>query len=104
MCSTTKIPPAPVSSKFLEPYQRITSTGAFIPEADGLRFLAILSVFIFHLAGDVLRHSPGAPPPTGWIFATTQVLSFGVPLFFAISGFILGAPFAAAHLQKRQPV
>jgi peptidoglycan/LPS O-acetylase OafA/YrhL len=104
MCSTTKIAPARVSPKFLEPYQRITSTGAFIPEVDGLRFLAILSVFIFHLAGDVLRHSPGAPQPAGWIFATTQVLSFGVPLFFAISGFILGTPFAAAHLQQRRPV
>jgi peptidoglycan/LPS O-acetylase OafA/YrhL len=93
-----------VARGFLVPYQRITSSGRFIPEVDGLRFLAIFSVFIFHLAGDVLRHSPNGPPQGSLVFAVTQILSIGVPIFFVISGFILGTPFAAAHLQQKPPV
>ncbi len=95
------------SLRFLEPYRRITSSGQFIPEIDGLRFLAIVSVFLYHLAGDVLRNSPAdyrQSLDSNWLFAATQVMNIGVPLFFVISGFILGAPFAAAHLGKKGPV
>lgn len=90
---------------FLTPYRRITSTGQFIPEIDGLRFAAIFSVYIYHLAGDVLRHSSPSQSQSldgNWLFSVTQILNFGVPLFFVISGFILGMPFASAHLH-RQP-
>jgi len=31
--------------------RRITSSGNFIPEIDGLRFIAILSVVLFHIYG-----------------------------------------------------
>lgn len=97
----------PFSARFLAPYRRITSSGQFIPEIDGLRFIAILSVYIYHLAGDVLRHSSASENlavHTHWLFSVTQILNIGVPLFFVISGFILGMPFAAAHLQGRRPV
>jgi peptidoglycan/LPS O-acetylase OafA/YrhL len=89
-------------------FRRVTSNGLLIPEIDGLRFVAILSVFIYHLAGDVLRH---ADPPYGlavsqadWFFRFTQKLDFGVPLFFVISGFILALPFARHYLRKEPRV
>jgi len=95
------------SARFLAPYRRITSSGQFIPEIDGLRFIAIFSVYIYHLAGDVLRHSSAGQNPAldgHWLFPVTQILNVGVPLFFVISGFILGMPFAAAHLRRQRPV
>jgi peptidoglycan/LPS O-acetylase OafA/YrhL len=90
--------------RILAPYQRITSSGQFIPEIDGLRFIAIFSVFVYHLAGDILRHSPpqyGHSLQAHPLFNLTQQLSIGVPLFFIISGFILGLPFAT-RLEKGQ--
>lgn len=107
MPATAEIASSSFSSRFLQPYRRITSSGQFIPEIDGLRFLAIFSVFIYHLAGDVLRNSPahyGQSLDSNWLFAVTQILNIGVPLFFVISGFILGMPFAAAHLRQKRPV
>jgi peptidoglycan/LPS O-acetylase OafA/YrhL len=107
MATMTHIPRASLASRFLEPYRRITSTGQFIPEIDGLRFVAIFSVYIYHLAGDILRHSPPQLRTSldgNWLFSVTQILNVGVPLFFVISGFILGMPFAAAHLNHKKPV
>ena len=85
---------------FLKRYRRITTTGKFIPEIDGLRFLAVLSVYIYHLAGDILRHtSPEWHESlnSNWLFSVTQILNVGVPLFFVLSGFILSLPFADAR-------
>jgi peptidoglycan/LPS O-acetylase OafA/YrhL len=62
---------------------------------DGLRFGAILFVFLYHLSGNVVRHNPpGVAEPTAFLYVLTQQLNIGVPLFFAISGMILGLPFA----------
>jgi peptidoglycan/LPS O-acetylase OafA/YrhL len=86
---------------WLASFRRLTSSTRYIPEIDGLRFIAIASVFIFHTAGDILRHSPAnyrdslAADP---FFALTQRLNIGVQLFFAISGFVLALPFAAQYL------
>lgn len=88
-------------------YGRITSGGALIPEIDGLRFIAILFVYIYHLTGDVIRHSPAETnyaSGSRWLFPLTQVLGIGVPMFFTISGFILGLPFAKQHLPGGRPV
>ena len=91
----------------MEPYRRITSTGQFIPEIDGLRFIAILSVFIFHVAVYISHHSSPAYSQalqSNWLFQATQVLEVGVPLFFVISGFVLSLPFAQAYRNVRKPV
>jgi peptidoglycan/LPS O-acetylase OafA/YrhL len=81
-------------------FQRITSSGRYSPEIDGIRFIAIFAVFVFHLAGDVLRHAePGygerlASDP---LFRITQVLNIGVQLFFVLSGYVLALPFASQY-------
>lgn len=82
-------------------FRRVTSSQSYIPEVDGLRFIAIASVFLYHLAGDILRHSdPGYPNSLGHngLFLATQQLNIGVELFFVLSGFILTIPFASQYL------
>ena len=86
---------------------RETSTGLFIPEVDGLRFVAILSVFVFHLNAYLQSHSLVRYKVDGLSPILCRLLSegrFGVQLFFVISGLILSLPFAARHLQNKAPV
>jgi peptidoglycan/LPS O-acetylase OafA/YrhL len=85
---------------FFESLRRHTSSGLYIPQLDGLRFVAISSVLLFHVAGDILRHTPGDGfEGTSFLFLLTQQLNVGVPLFFVISGMILGLPFAKYWLK-----
>jgi hypothetical protein len=39
----------------LRSFQRITTSGSYIPEIDGLRFIAIISVMWIHCYGEVLN-------------------------------------------------
>ncbi len=73
---------------------RVTSGGALIPQIDGLRFVAIMAVLLFHM--HYLFVDEGMAQ-NGWQAAVDHIwLSgyFGVKLFFIISGFILALPFA----------
>jgi peptidoglycan/LPS O-acetylase OafA/YrhL len=82
---------------------RETSSGRFIPEMDGLRFAAIGMVVLFHLNGYLLAKSSlhhSRPLPQSWLAQIALVGMRGVELFFVISGFILGLPFAAHHLKN----
>ena len=84
-------------------FKRITSSGNFIPEIDGLRFIAITSVVLLHLSNFIT---------TKYVTKNNDDLDFsflkhilshghiGVPLFFVISGFILGMPFAKFYLKN----
>jgi peptidoglycan/LPS O-acetylase OafA/YrhL len=74
-------------------FQRITTQKRFIPQIDGLRFVAIGSVVLFHIYAALER---GAVPPP--IAFNTDLAKRGVELFFAISGFVLGVPFASRYL------
>jgi peptidoglycan/LPS O-acetylase OafA/YrhL len=83
--------------------RRITSTGKFVPEIDGLRFVAIASVVIYHLHW-FLTNRFGSSAPSDWAIHSINNGGRGVQLFFVISGFILGVPFAAYHLVGRDRV
>jgi peptidoglycan/LPS O-acetylase OafA/YrhL len=74
-------------------FRRITTQGRFIPQIDGLRFVAIASVVLFHIYSTF--ENRGIPAP--WTF-DSDLPKRGVELFFAISGFILGVPFASRFL------
>src|SRR5208282_2725980 len=86
--------------------RRITTSLAYRPEIDGIRFVAILSVIIYHLAGDILRRSPAGYDTSlssNWLFWFTQNLNFGVQLFFVLSGYVLALPFAEHFLGGQPP-
>ena len=84
---------------------RVTSTGVFLPEIDGLRFIAILAVVLHHMVGQFLLFSHRIAEPFSWTEAAklspiVEILEkgdLGVKLFFVISGFILCYPFAKAY-------
>ena len=82
---------------WLDGFRRITTSGQFIPEIDGLRFVAISLVILHHVA---LYISIRQQRDEG-LFSLGQ---HGVELFFAISGFILAVPFALQHLRGNRPV
>jgi peptidoglycan/LPS O-acetylase OafA/YrhL len=99
------VPSAPKSflDRLYGKLSRETSSGRFIPQVDGLRFVAIGMVVLYHLDGYIsvksaFYHFHGHAGPD-WSAALAAQGFNGVELFFAISGFILGLPFAAHYLQ-----
>jgi peptidoglycan/LPS O-acetylase OafA/YrhL len=89
-------------------FSRVTSRGrTYIPQLDGLRFVAIVWVVAFHLGGFLLCktgherlwwHSWN--PLIFWAYSG----NIGVNLFFGISGFILAMPFAKYYVAGGKPV
>jgi peptidoglycan/LPS O-acetylase OafA/YrhL len=97
------------SQRLLSKFSRVTSGGAFIPEIDGLRFFAIITVVFHHLATQVERQVLRGPYAveeggSGWLLGIAHYGGVGVQVFFAISGFILAMPFAKAALTGGRPV
>jgi peptidoglycan/LPS O-acetylase OafA/YrhL len=104
----------------LDSFRRITTNGNFIPEVDGLRFVAIIAVVFLHCYAELLNRiamgttlAPipprNAPLPVDvfnphGLFRLLGHGGYGVEVFFAISGFILALPFARQHLQANQKV
>ena len=66
---------------------------------DGLRFIAIMAVVLYHLEDYLVAKSSGwdvAVLRTDWLHRILHIGNAGVLLFFTISGFILTLPFAEA--------
>src|SRR5690349_2229113 len=81
--------------------RRITSGSSWIPEIDGLRFIAIVLVVLFHLSAEVTTKSGTHFNTQHWYESLFDFFGrgdIGVRIFFVISGFILGRPFARHYL------
>ncbi len=85
-------------------FRRQTATTAYVAELDGLRFLAIAWVVVFHLNAYVRGMMHGGAAPDSVLVRLMEAGHLGVPLFFAISGFILAVPFARHILASGPPV
>jgi peptidoglycan/LPS O-acetylase OafA/YrhL len=93
---------------------RITSSGEFIPQVDGLRFLGMQLVLAHHVFAAYLEqtHRLGTEQlPRDWAVIAERSplvnwvlhLGIGVPLFFVISGFVLAIPFARRYFHRQPP-
>tara|TARA_B100000497_G_C7681981_1_gene412698 strand:+ start:322 stop:2289 length:1968 start_codon:yes stop_codon:yes gene_type:complete len=87
--------------------RRVTSNRKYIHEIDGLRFVAIIPVLFQHLSERIIKYTP---IEGGVSWSESNIVSifgrgtFGVFLFFAISGFILSLPFGKAFFNRsKQP-
>jgi peptidoglycan/LPS O-acetylase OafA/YrhL len=88
---------------FVRLFRRETTSKEFIPVIDGLRFLAIAMVVLFHFDMFIRAKSVevgGFADSTVQAFVPTAltVMKQGVELFFVISGFILAIPFMRYYL------
>jgi len=91
--------------------RRVTTSGRYLPQVDGIRFVAISSVFLFHVTRLVYDDYPanraipfGEAEATDIVGRLLREGRFGVMVFFALSGFILGLPFLAARVGFGRPV
>lgn len=92
---------------FLQRFRRITSSGRYIGEIDGLRFLAICSVVIYHINGYVYEKTLSSPIPSASENLIAAIFSnghYGVQLFLVLSGFIISLPFAEHYLSAGRTV
>lgn len=91
---------------FLNKFKRITYSTSYLPEIDGLRFLAIFSVVvIMHITHylDEIFYNGTLTQNNYWKDFVMEGGS-GVALFFVISGFILSLPFANWRLNNEKRV
>jgi peptidoglycan/LPS O-acetylase OafA/YrhL len=104
------------TDRILARLSRRTSTGRYLPEVDGIRFVAITWVVLFHakIVSSVVADARVVAPPFGNAHGTdlanglvgllVQPGQFGVHLFFVLSGFVLALPFASHYLSEgRRP-
>ncbi|HEY5283878.1 MAG TPA: acyltransferase [Polyangia bacterium] len=84
---------------------RIVTPGRrLIPQIDGFRFVAIASVYFYHVAHSLTVIGATAEQPTAALSFLMNVGRYGVELFFVISGFVLALPFVRARLAGGKPV
>ncbi len=93
-------------SNFIEKFRRITSAGNYIPEIDGLRFVAIFWVVVWmHLPAIINTNLFNGKLITNpYISAVILEGGHGVSFFFMISGFILALPFIKERMPSGSPV
>ena len=82
---------------------RVTSRKEFIPEVDGIRFVAIVAVVTYHavIQLNIWRgtYKPGYSEGHGFLAHLIGMGFYGVPMFFTLSGFVVALPFAR-HVLK----
>jgi peptidoglycan/LPS O-acetylase OafA/YrhL len=94
--------------RFIKHCRRTTTSGGYVPEIDGLRFIAITAVVACHVGGYWLQRA-------GRTYSSLSVLDvslmnlislgyYGVDLFFMISGFVLALPFCKQVFHGGKPV
>lgn len=88
--------------------QRITNTGKFIPEIDGLRFVAICMVIFYHMDGFLFKELNGDYRDSSASYTILHDLFlrgyFGVEVFFVISAFVVSLPFAHWYLNNSNAI
>ena len=87
--------------------RRITTNQLYFPEIDGIRFLAIIMVILFHIHGYFINKSGNAFIDSGSYPLLDTILTGGhngVQLFFVLSGFILCLPFAQQYINRGKKV
>lgn len=89
-------------------FRRITSNQLYFPEIDGIRFLAIILVILFHAHGYFVAKTPHhfSDGPGQYPLLETLLSNGdrGVELFFVLSGFILCLPFAKQYIAGEKKV
>jgi peptidoglycan/LPS O-acetylase OafA/YrhL len=78
-------------------YRRVTASTSYVPQIDGLRFLAILQVVVFHAALRGQRAFDVSLPVNESLSRWLSHGVAGVELFFFISAYIVSYPFLAGH-------
>ena len=94
------------AERILGRLRRITTGGAYVPEVDGVRFIAITMVVLHHVNERLLRREGAHYVDV--IFGNTNLIistgAWGVLLFFSLSGYvlygILSRPLLAGAPQK----
>jgi peptidoglycan/LPS O-acetylase OafA/YrhL len=109
MIGQAQVPNSPLNrgAMLLDRFRRVTRDGQWIPEVDGLRFVAICSVLLFHMFGELSQRSGRVIPVEAnywWLERLLGNGDRGVGLFFVISGLILALPFARHFLLGSKPV
>ncbi len=98
---------APTFSPFLEKFRRVTSgSSAYIPEIDGLRFIAITWVVVLMHLPNIINANLYGRDHFESSFISKLVLEGGngVCFFFMISGFILAMPFLKERLYDEKKI
>ncbi|ANE51142.1 acyltransferase family protein [Flavisolibacter tropicus] len=94
-----------MKSSFFEKFRRVTASTAYLPEIDGLRFLAVFWVAIImhtmHYLDEKFYNNQLIHGV--WRLVVLEGVN-GMHLFFVISGFILSLPFARMYLNNKEKV
>lgn len=94
-----------VRQKLVSSLRRVTSSGNYIPEIDGLRFIAIFFVVVMAHGGTYITNTVlQLQDKSSFLYTFLLEGVSGVSLFFIISGFILSLPFAKEKLLQQQSV
>lgn len=97
-----------MSSNFYHKFRRITTNQLYFPEIDGIRFLAITMVLLFHAHGYFIAKFSGhfTDSPSAYPLLNNLLINGdrGVELFFVLSGFVLCLPFAHHYINNGKQV